>query len=239
MKNDFKESEIIHLHKNIAMDFSSIPIYLRLLTKDEKILYYPRDKLIKSCNMFSILAEDCGKEELTEVRLSLTSSSLELFLRFLKKKDLVYSVEEDIEILRVADMVDVKYLNSKLSNKKDILNHFYEKIRTYYYIGSISYTIVLQFLRINGFLVLDWGSCHYLLTHLDSYYTFKEKRRMDTPVTWPQNGEKVEYEGRIYYVHNGRSNVWGGEHQLYEKKEHIDEKKIYCLVSKGSIAPPL
>ena len=215
-------------------DFTlSPPVYIRLITEDNKTLYYPRDRLIESCGFLSTLAENYAKEEFIEISLALSSYSLNLFLTFLKKKDLVYSLEEDIEILRIADMMDVHYLSKKLSNKRDILNHFDKIIQSEYH--SSPYTFIVQFLRVNRFLPLDWGSYHYLLTHRDDLKEFYEKRTSDLPYNWPSNGEKVEYEGRIYYVYRRCR----GDYELYEEKQDKVKNDVCKIVGKWEIAPPL
>lgn len=225
----------------MEIDFSlPPPAYVRFITEDGKILYYLRDKLINSCRFFSSLAEYCVKEELTEIKVSIPSSSLNLFFNFMEKKKIAYHLSENIRIVEIADMFDLHYMDDNLSTKEKSVNRFLTDMRDRYCLG-VSYTHIIQFLRYNRYPINDWGLCIYFLKNIEDIKRFQKKSLENLPEEWPSHGEQVEYQGELYYSYRISKyySYYDDDIALFKEKEDYKEGKLYTYVNKNALARPL
>lgn len=143
-------------------DFSVPPI--SLITSDGEILYYFLDKLLNSCRYFDHLFKEFGEIFLKEIHINLSSYSLNLFLNFLEKEDIPDELDKIVDIFHVAAVLDLHSLNNTLTTKQEIIGFFNIAILSKYF-QDIPYSSILEFFNTKGFLLWDWDSYHYLLTH--------------------------------------------------------------------------
>jgi len=137
------------------MDFLVPLVHLKIISNDQQSLYYPKERLIRSCKMLKDMDDEAGDFE--EISLDFPAKAIQAFLTFLETQEA--SEEQILEFAQVADYLDLNYLNPLLKEKDAILDFISQ--------GQLDNYSVCSFLLQNGVSNEDWAGLSYFLTHRD------------------------------------------------------------------------
>ena len=164
----------------MSIDFSQPPLYLRLISSDEITYHYPREKLVRSCRFFSDLLSDFG-EKLTEVKVELTGSQVNLFLNFLEADRIPSSIDDIICLVEACDYFDLQYTGPSLRDRRELVNHawgliiYQSELKAQLPKGARDgQTMIDQFLSSKDLNRGEWRGIHYTLTHLEDLIAYSK-----------------------------------------------------------------
>ena len=133
------------------LDFLAPLSYLELISREGTFIYYPEEPLRRSCYR---LRE--GPSSKT-IGMDFTEEQIELFLRFLETEEVGETLEENIGIVLIADVLGLDWLNFHCLDSTEVITHFYSKVKESLELKkSIQHPVSSR-----------WSNLHEWLNHLE------------------------------------------------------------------------
>jgi hypothetical protein len=142
------------------MAYSNPLMHLEIRAGDQALLYYPKERLIKSCHTIQDLHNE--NNQITMIELPFSEKAITTFLNFIETRTVL--LENITDLARVADYVDLVYLNPQLPSRSEIVEYLFNQLPN----GETQ----KKFLQAQKIDPTEWYAFIYLETHSEEFETW-------------------------------------------------------------------